>query len=67
MQGEGTGFQPGHFDEGLHEEVQLVDLPLHGVQEHSPLFPGKLGVPQDSRVKLDIGDGRFHLMGNVAD
>ena len=32
------GFQPGHFDEGLHQEVKLVDLPVHRSQELRPLF-----------------------------
>ena len=57
MQGECPGFQPGHFDKGLHQEVQLVDLPVHRGQELRPLFRRQVVASEDAGKHFDVGDG----------
>ena len=67
MENEGPGFQTGHFDEGLQEKIQLVDLLRHGGKKGVALFVREVVLLQDFRKHPDVCDGRFDLMGNVAD
>ena len=67
MEGECARLQPGHFDEGLQQEIQLVDLPVHGGQKLRPLFRRQVVAPEDTGKHLDVGDGRLDLVGDVAD
>ena len=67
MQGECPGFQPGHFDQRLHQEVKLVDLPVHGGQELRPFFRRQVVASEDAGKHFDVGNGCLDLVGDVAD
>ena len=67
VEDEGSRFQAGHFDEGLQEKIQLVDLLRHGGKKSFPLAVGERVFLQDLRKHPDVRDGGLYLMGNVAD
>ena len=67
VKGEGARLQPGHFDQRLHEKIQLVDLLLHGVQKLGLFLRGQLVLLQNTGKHFDIGDGSLDLMGDIAD
>ena len=67
VQGKGPRLQPGHFDEGLQEKIQLVQLPGHGAQELLPLLLAQGVLAQDAGEHLEIGDGGLDLVGDIAD
>ena len=67
MKGKGSGFQAGHFDQGLQKKIQLVDLTAHGSQKFVPLFRGKRGIFQNSRIETQVCHRCLHLMGDIAD
>lgn len=67
FQGDEAGLQPGGLHQGLEEEVQLVQLPLGGLEE-LPLLrpghrPGQKGVVEHPQVGCRGAD----LVGDVGD
>ena len=62
-----AGLQPGHFDEGLHQKVQLMDLSGECGENLRPFFLRQLMPAQNVREHPDICHRGLYLVGDVAD
>lgn len=67
FQGDEAGLQPGGLHQGLEEEVQLVQLPLGGLEELPLLRPGHRPGQEGVVEHPQVGHRGADLVGDVGD